>query len=296
MASFSKMAVFPVGYFRATSSWLLRNRRSVAARIRAINAELERIGFVTVTYRTEEKDGSIWATEDRTGFAVTKNSSLERLCRAYIANGGNPLDISPFLHPDGTEVISENPDGTANVKETYPYGGIIAPISANPNEPLPKEGSTTGFESDRGGFIRSDGYDPGRQGGRKSRGDYDSDTIVRYLYQIRSWADQDIKERVQDIEARIIKLCDLQEQLLTERDEVLVQAFGGDNVLSGVGPLDEDRFPGELRVQALIQDMYVMLYRTDEDGAVGSFRGNDNIGFLKFTFDDKPSELRFPLG
>jgi len=297
MASFSKMAVFPVGYFRGFSSWLLRNRRSVAARIRAINAELGRIGFITVTYRTEEKEGSTLATEDRTGFSVTKNSSLERLVRAYIANGGNPLDISPFMHPDGTTVNADlDNNGEIDVTEQYPHDGIIAPISTNPNEPLPKEGSTTGFESDRGGFARSDDYYPGRQGGRKSRGDFDSNTVVRTMHKIRGWANQDIKERLQEIEARIIKLCDLREQLIVERDEVLIQAFGGTNVLAGVGPLDDARFPGELRVQTLIQDMYGLLYQSEPDGTVRAYSGKDDLGFLKFTFPDKTSEYTRSIG
>lgn len=294
MASFSKMAVWPVGYFRAYSSWLLRNRRTIAARMTALNVEIARIGLVTVYYRTEEQDGNIKATEERIGFAVTKNSTLERLCRAYIAAGGNPLDISPFLYPDSVEVIEETPDGVVRTKEKYPHGGVIAPISANPNEPLPKAGEDTGFGAYRGGQVRSDSYYPSRQGGRVSRGAYDSDTIVRYMHQIRSWANQDIKERVQEIEARIIKQCDLREQLVRERDEVLIQAFGG--TLTGLGSFDESRFAGDLRVQVLVQDLYHILYDTEEDGKVRAFQANDQVGFLPFTFEDTPSELRSPLG
>jgi hypothetical protein len=43
--SFSKLGgPWPVGYYRATSSWLLRNRKGLAARIGVINAEINRIG------------------------------------------------------------------------------------------------------------------------------------------------------------------------------------------------------------------------------------------------------------
>ena len=293
MASFSKMAVWPIGYFRAYSSWLLRNRRTISARVRAINAELTRIGFVTVTYRTEKKAGGTKATEERIGFAVTKDSNLERLCRAYIANGGNPLDISPFLSPDSVEIV-EGPGGSVQIQEQHPHGGLIAPMSAEPNEPLSRKGDDSGFGADRGGWIRSDSYYPARQGGRLSRGNYDSDTIVRYMHQIRSWANQDIKERVQDIEARILKQCDLREQLIRERDEVLVQAFGG--AMTGLGAYDENRFSGDMRVQVLVQDIYSLLYETKDDGTVKAFRANKQVGFLPFAFEDKPSELRFPLG
>jgi hypothetical protein len=114
------------------------------------------------------------------------------------------------------------------------------------------------------------------------------------MHQIRSWANQDIKERLLDIEWRIIKLCDLREQLEKERDEVLVQAFGG--VLTGVGSLDETRFDPSLRMQGLVQDLYSTLY-VAQDTVDQSFRANDNVGFLQFTFDDVPSEsLRDSLG
>ena len=297
MASFSKMAVWPVGYFRAYSSWLLRNRRAVAGRLKAIEAELARIGDITVIYRTEEKDGNTVATEERVGFGVTKNSSLERLVRAYIANGGNPLDISPFLKPNSREVIPEDGDVAAKTKDIYPFGGLMAPMSANPDEPLPIAGKDTGYGANRGGFMPSDGYDPGRQGGKVNRGSWDSDLFVRYMHQMRSWANQDIKERVQEIEARILKLCDLHEQLEKERDYVLKQAFGG--ALSGglSKPLDENLFDGGLRVQVIVQDFYNLLYETDETGKVTAYKANDNAKLLPFTFEDAPSEVtRFPLG
>ena len=291
MGSFAKLSVWPVGYFRATSSWLLRARKSVAARIAAINAEIARIGFIQVTYGTEEINGEKRPSETRIGFTVTKNSSLERLVRAYVAMGGNPLDISSFMHPDSTEIVEQDPDGNIKVVQRYPHGGVLAPKSAEYNEPLPKEGENTGYGADEGGWIRSDGYYPARQGGRINRGAFDFNTIVRYMHQIRAWANQDVKA-LQDLEWRIIKLCDLREQLMTERDEVLVQAFGG--VLRGVGNLDADRFPQNLQVQNLIQDMYSMLYRMGEDGAVQGFRTNDKVPFLQFTFEDTASELRDP--
>ena len=289
MASFAKMGVWPVGYFRSYSSWLLRNRREVAARIATINAEVIRIGMVTVSYQTEkDAEGNIRATEDRAGFTVTKNSSLERLIRAYVAQGGNPTDISPFLHPDATEVIEEKEDGTFIVSEKDPYGGIIAPRSVDTNDPVPKQGERTGYEQGSGGMPRHSGYAPARQGGRIDRGAYDSNTIVRYMHQMRAWANQTIKERVQDIEWRIIKLCDLREQLERERDDVLMQAFGG--ALIGLSTFDEDRFTPSFRVQSMVQDMYEVLYEKDADGFVSNFKARQDLSFLRFTFEDTGSE------
>ena len=47
MPSFSKMSGgFPVGYFRATTAWLLRERRDVLARLAYLQAERERVGSV----------------------------------------------------------------------------------------------------------------------------------------------------------------------------------------------------------------------------------------------------------
>jgi len=290
MASFSKMGVWPVGYFRSYSSWLLRNRREVAARIATINAETARIGQVIVTYRrTKDAEGNTKATEERVGFNVTKNSSLERLLRAYVAGGGNPMDISPFMYPDGTEVLEEKDDGTLIVSERYPYGGIIAPRSVDTNDPVPKAGERTGYEQFYGGMPRHSGYAPARQGGRLDRGIYDSNTVVRSMHQMRSWANQTIRERLQDIEWRIIKLCDLREQLDRERDDVLMQAFGG--ALTGVSSFDEERFTPSLRVQNLIQDMYEILYEKDEDGLVSSFTPRQDLAFLRFTFDDTGDEM-----
>jgi len=293
MSSFDKMAVWPVGYFRAFSSWILRNRRDIVAHIDTLNAEIARIGFITVVYRVEDVNGEERPTEERLGFKVTRGSSLGKLIQAYIANGGNPYDISSFMHPDGMEVVEEDAQGRIKTNYRYPHGGVVAPLSADYG-PNSVEGDSTGYEQDRGGWLDTDRYYPARQKGRTDRGTFDSDSIVRYMHGIRKWANQAIKTRLQDIEWRIIKLCDLREQLTQERDDVLVQAFGG--AMEDVGTFDEDRFSKDLRVQSLIQDMYVLLYETDASGSVRAFRANNDVSFLKFTFDDKPSEWRMPLG
>jgi len=295
MASFQKLAVWPVGYFRAYSSWLLRNRRTVAARIAAIKAEISRIGFITVYYASKTEDGQTTLTEQRVGFGVTKGSSLERLCRAYVAQGGNPLDISPFMYPDSTEVLEADARGNATQSmQRYPHGGVVAPRSVEYNDPQPKTGTSSGFGDYEGGYLNTDRYYPARMGGRMSRGAFDSNTIVRYMHSIRRWAKQDIKERVQDIEWRIIKLCDLREQLLKEVDEVLVSAFGG--ALTGVGEFNEDRFSRDLQVQNLVQDMYEQIYDMRSDGTVQAYKAAPRVAFLNFTFEDEPSEIRDPLG
>lgn len=295
MASFQKFAVWPVGYFRAYSSWLLRERRSIGARIAALNSEITRIGFITVYYGSETADGKTTLTEQRVGFGVTAGSSLERLCQAYVAQGGNPFDISPFMYPDSTEVLEADADGNATKSvERYPHGGVVAPKSVEYNSPTPKKGENSGFGEYEGGYLNTDRYYPARMGGRMSRGAFDSDTIVRYMHSMRRWTNQSIKERVQDIEWRIVKLCDLREQLLKERDEVLVGAFGG--ALSGVGDFNEKRFTRDLQTQNLVQDIYELIYETERDGMVRSYSATGNVAFLNFTFGDEPSEIRDALG
>lgn len=301
MSSFSKMAVWPVGYYRAISSWLLRNRKEVAARIDVITAEIARVGFVNVKYQVQEQsDGSKKATEVRIAVSATPGSSLGMLMRAYVANGGNPLDISPFAWPEGTDV-SVGPGDEAVVSFAYPHGGVVAPLSADPMENVEvlvdgRDGNPvdSGFGQDMGGFLNTDRYYATRQGGRADRGSWDSDSIVKTVHHTRSWASQEIRERLQDMEWRIVKLCDLREQLIRERDETLVQAFGG--VLHGVRKFDEGRFNPDLLVQNVIHQMYTQIYETDADGVVVSTRANKLVGILPFTFEDVPSELRDPMG
>lgn len=289
MATFAKLSVWPIGYFRAYSSWLLKNRRDVTRRVDAINAEIARIGEVKVYYAEEIANGDIRKTEQRTGIYVTPGSSLGRLFQAYIAMGGDPLSISPFAYPDSTARTEENSDGVAKIQESYPYGGLAAPQSTEPNMPIAND-DVPGWEAYQGGFVPMAGYYPARQGGRIDPGAYDHNAVVRSMHQMRSWANQDIKERFQDLEWRIIKLCDLREQLIQERDEVLVQAFG--SALSGLEPLNQEIFAENLLVQNLIQDMYQLLYPTDATGRVISFSENpDTTVFLPFTFPDDASEV-----
>lgn len=303
MATFAKLAVWPVGYFRAFSSWLLRNRRDIGARLEAINAEIDRIGFVRVIYmREKDADNNEVATENRTGFQVSEGTTLARLVQAYIANGGNPLDISGFLMPDTTENvgIDINEDSQLDEKdevrrEHYPGGGIVAPVSANYDNPA-HETDDTGYGTYRGGWLNTDRYYVKRQGGNIDRGGFDGDLVVLSMRKMRDWANQEIKERLQDIEWRIVKQMDLREQLTIERDKVLVQAFGG--ALDSLLAFDQDRMVPGQRVQVLVQDYYGKLFKTLPDGTVQSWEANDDtVPFLGFTFEDVVSEKhRHPLG
>jgi len=286
MSSFGKMSKFPPGYFRAISSWLLRNRRDVVSRLQVISSEVARIGFVRCIYEsTEDAEGNIKRSEKRLGIAVTEGSSLARLVQAYVALGGNPLDISPFMHPDTTEVVDVKLDGTEIVQEEYPFGGVIAPQSASPENPV-DDPNDTGFGSFQGGRSPSVMDYSGRLGGRMDAGAFDADSIVKSMHLLRSWANQDIKERLQDMEWRIIKLADLREQLIHERDETLRAAFGG--YLEGLeDAFDDERFMRGHLVQNLIQDFYELVFQTETDGTVRSFAANVDTGLSYFIVPPK---------
>lgn len=293
MSTFSRMGVWPVGYFRAYSGWLLNNRRGVAARIATIKAEVERIGFVEVLYQSYEEDGDTKRSEVRLGINVTADSTLERLMQAYVAQGGNPLEISSFMHPQTTKVVPDGEGGGASTHQ-YPFGGLVAPRSAEYNEPLPNEDTLeSGYGVYPGGMPRTHKYFPARQGGHVSTGAYDYTAVVRSMHQMRSWANQDIKERLSDLEARIIKQCDLREQLLHEMHVVLVQAFGG--VLHGVEDLDIEQFDRNLMVQNMIKDMEDLVYEKDASGRTVAPRHRPDA-FLEFTFPAVPEDFMVELG
>jgi hypothetical protein len=174
----------------------------------------------------------------------------------------------------------------------YPHGGIAAPMSAEINDPQPVNGQS-GFGPHPGGYINMDSYYPARQNGRLSPGHYDHDAIVRNMHHMRAWANQDISERLRRLEWQIVKLCDLREQLTQERDEVLMQAFGG--ALDAVGPSDGLQFNPAMGMQALVQEMYDLVFDSDADGNA-IYRANDQVPLLRFALLDVPSEVRDPLG
>lgn len=251
--SFGWTGFFRAGSWQAFRSFVLNERRDALARILAINAELVRIGEVRVIYgRSDPNDANSPMSEHRIGLDVAPNSSLERLLQAYIANGGNPFDISMFLIPDAVEVAEEDVDGNiTNTRETQPYGGIISPRTADPIT----EGLYTG------GWLPLWRYPPRKFGNNISHVS-ESAEMSPAIHAARDWISQEIKTKRNDIEARILKLCDLREQLSKERDELLPQAVGG------VIPSIEfnDSFAISFHVSSLVDSVDKIFYPLTEDG------------------------------
>lgn len=300
MPSFSKLSIFPVGYFRATTMWLLRERRDVVARVATITAEMERIGTVTMYYDTVTEGLNVKATERRTGFTVTEGSSIAKLMQAYIATGGNPFNISGFLRPDTTIVMVQEDGSVARIQQ-YPSGGAPAARSVDYNNPLYKAGDPdnkfpekTGYEGYEGGYIDSTRYAPGRMGGRMDRGGWDNATVLRVMQDVRKWANKEIKARLQDMEWRIIKLSDLYEQLQTERDMALMEAFGGQ--LNDMPIIDNEKFDPRRLCQVIIAQMYALMYESGDGGVPTTTKSNEALGLLYFVFEDKPEDEAGPMG
>lgn len=291
MATFQRMGVWPVGYFRSYSSWLMQNRRTIASKIDTLSAEVERIGFIKVTYRADvQSDGSVQRSHDRIGLSVTKGSTLERLLMAYIANGGNPLEISSFMHP-----MSRNVNADGEDLDQYPDGGWVSPQTASPDQPLADGASETGMTYFPGGMLKSPFFLANGQGGRVSPGSYDYNPLVKSMHHLRAWANQDIKERLHELEARIIKQCDLREQLVYERDVILPQTWGGS--VHALADADNNYFDADLHGMSLIDDISKMVFKQDEDGnTVATRQEESERGFLPFATDDDPAFSTVPLG
>jgi hypothetical protein len=254
------MGTFRQGAWRALRKFILEERRDIAQRISVIEAELRRIGRVFVVYKREQDDaGNINVTEERVGLSITKGSSLVRLMQAYIAQGGNPYDISHFFIPDRALLIGEEADGTPRWGEVYPYGGVVYPQSEEYNEPLNSYGIWGG------GFLPLRKYPPLRLGGRYDPS-VEAEPFVNYIIDLRKWAMQEITYKRNNPEARIVKLCDLREELVKERDERIVQAFGG--LVSALTEFDPERFADQQRVPRIVDVLDNIFYTQAEDGGV----------------------------
>jgi hypothetical protein len=227
----------------------LEQRRDVASRIRVIEAELTRIGEVTVFYGSGvDEDGNTVTTEQRVGFSVTPGSSLAKLLQAYVALGGNPFDVSLFLTPDSTVMLDPDNEDTGDTS-TQPYGGVV----------YPKDGVYSFGQVYEGGFMVIKKYVPARVGGRQ---ELEDSRIATRVDSARRWLRQEIREQRNDIEARILKLCDLREQLSEELDAITM-AIGG--MTSTLPNLDEDAFDKDLSVAKVVEAIDSIFYTMDVD-------------------------------
>jgi hypothetical protein len=243
------LGTFRQGSWRSFRAFILQERRDVEARIAVIEAELARIGSIRVGYKRVVEGDEQTVTEERTGLWVTQGTSLEKLLLAYIAMGGNAFDISLFLTPDAT-VVFDNADGDEEGRGAQPGDGSVSP----------EDGVyTTGTEY-RGAYLNIRKYVPARVGGRRSIEDSRAAGLV---YQVRKPFNQALRYKRNDIEARILKLADLREQLSIEL-ESLTLALAGE--VAAIGSRDEDQFENVLGVAGIISAIDRVFYVVSDDG------------------------------
>lgn len=248
---FGWLGTFRQGQWREYRSFVLNERRVVAQRMAVIQAELTRIGRVTVGYlqKTDADTGVTTVTEQRTGFSVSQGSNLEKLIQAYVAQGGNPFNISLFLTPDSVFIVDEDDDSVPEMP-TQPYGGVI----------YPQTGSTAVGTSYEGGYLVVKKYPPSRLGGRK---DPQDSHMAGAVATTRKWVSQVVQTRLHDLEARIIKQCDLREQLLNELDTIVMAAGG---TVGALPSLDSDFYDESFGVARIVAAIDSVFYELDSDG------------------------------
>jgi len=196
--SFRWRALFRRGSWIAFRKFILEEHRDIEKRIAEIDRKVSAIGTVKVFY---EKDNDGTVTQKRRGIYVKENTSLHKLCMAYVIQGGNVLDISMFLDPNSSKIDSN----TGEVQSTQPLDGRISPLSGQPNQ-----------EVFTGGWVGLDKHYWWKVGRAELPSDpkRNVETIIRDL---RRGFEKEIKVKRNRIEEKIIKLCDLREQLLQEK-------------------------------------------------------------------------------
>ena len=180
--------------------FILEEKRDVGSRIATIDQELDNIGTLFVVYK--KSDTNKKATQIRDRFYVTKNSSLEKLVKVYISLGGNPLDISMFITPTDVDLVDV--DGTTYFERTA-MGGVVAPLSGGPEE-----------EVYTGGWLNWN-KDPKWRVGNAEIPMAKQMWAMHTIKKSRSWTEKEIRAKRNKIEEKILKLCDLYEQLEEEK-------------------------------------------------------------------------------
>lgn len=245
MPSFSWTGYFREGQWRAFRKFILEERSDSSKRVLAITSELKRIGSVRITY-AKNPDGT-QITENRTGLQVDEGSSLEKLLSAYVSLGGNPYDISMFLTPENAipvkdvDGLSPQPGGGVATSEglAYTYTGGLTSSDAN----------LTKYKPSRAGGARK--LPEAQIGGLVNRG--------------RQWVRQEIQFKRNSLETRILKLCDLREQLLQELEDIAWAMFG-EHVESVL--YSSDRYDDSQTVAGIVFTFDSIFRVPSEDGRV----------------------------
>lgn len=280
--SFNWLGIFRVGSYRAFRTFSMHELRSAKARIDTIDRELSRIGCCTITYHVNSEALAVGQrmTERRKNFSVTPNTSLEKLVQAYVAMGGNPFDISMFLSPRDGVRWEVDADGNNIMNEQQPHGGTAYPMDRA------EENYRDGGLPDMGGHIPL----LKNPRGRLAKDDpwADSEGTATNVRVAREWLNQPLREKRNNLEWQIIKLMDLREQLIREKDLIRLAAGG---FVTGI-----DRpaaFPAELTLPRILQRIDGMFFPDSpgEDGITRVDRDRLARGVYDWLMDDYQEEV-----
>lgn len=267
--SFGWSGVFRTGQWSVLRSYVLNQRKDVAARVAYLENQIERIGQITVLY--DRVDGVV--TEQRKGIYVGPvGSSLHKLVCAYCASGGNPLDISLFLRPQDAYLVRADDQEVSQ----FPYGGVAYPLNQDPESNV-----------SNGGFLPVNQYMPARTVGRNQMS-LERQDLEGAITLLKRPFRQTIQYQRNDPEYRIVRLCDTREQLEGELRDILVQAVGGTQ--SVFPELDEDRFNPENLVVSLVGQIDDLIWERDPTGRVTTKRNDQNRILYPNIVSDKPEE------
>lgn len=246
---FGWLGTFRQGQWRNFRRVVLNERRDIDRRKTVILAEIARIGEVTVQYGMTD---SGVMTEERIGFSVNPHTSLGKLIQAYAAQGGNPFDISLFLNPDSVVVLNISDDTEEfETRNSQPYGGVVY---------VQADAQGVNSFTDKSGQLVIKKYWPARAGGKKELQDEAPRQAVGLA---RKWVNQTLATRFHDLEARIIKLCDLKEQLHHEI-ELLELTAGG--TVGAVPTLTDDLFTTDNGLSKIVTAIDNAFYQTGDNG------------------------------
>ena len=259
--SFGWTLMFREGQWLELRSFLLKQRANVDDRLKYIQSELDKIGEITVVYEREDStDLNTPMTEKRKSIIVEDNTSLSKLLKAYIARGGNPFDISMFLIPDRKIIkeVEEGEEGEPAEYESQPYDGLVFPKSDDKFFAVVSEAGLLPIWKDpyRKLGLKKNIWDEKKE----------PDEVLIRNRNARSWVSKEIKELRNNMEAKIIKLCDLKEQLNLEKKEILVRCVG--DFSSATMDKDYLKFKRDRHLSVIIDYFDSQFFQRDEDGNI----------------------------
>ena len=274
--SFGWNCMFRKGQWIEFRRFVLLQRQNVGFRVNYITKELERIGEIKISYEKVGEGEDQRVTEKRVGLSVDVNSSLGKLLKAYIAQGGNPFDISMFLKPDSyawverddtSPPLDEVTDSQGNAQNMYksydlPYGGVLSPRTATAGE---------SEQIDTSGWLPLLKYHGWKLGGSNKSIYPRADQIGGVVYHARKWATQEISHLRNNLEARIIKLCDLREQLMMERDDLLFNALSG--TASKLAPYDPNKQLDEVHLSHIVTNIDLNFFEAMDQEQIDQIEG-----------------------